>query len=147
MVYQWKINGLHKVDAQTAGECCERLNKEGRLTAADLVEESRPEDAPLHAEFEWDDSIAAEEWRKEQARTIIRSIVVSDKPEEEPVRAYFKIESATHYETVQTIISKPDSYSLLLKQALGELAAFQRKYRKLKELEPVFKTFEQLKIA
>lgn len=147
MVYKWKINGLHKVEAQTAGEFCEKLRTEGRLTAADLVEASRPEDAPLHSEFEWDDSAAAEEWRKQQARVIISSIVVSETTTAEPVRAYFKIESTPRYESIQTIISTPDSYTLLLRQAMSELAAFQRKYRQLKELDPVFKTFEQMRIA
>lgn len=147
MVYQWKMSGLHKVSAQTAGEVCEKLDAEGKLTPAELVEASRAEDAPLHPEFEWDDNIAAEEWRKQQARMIINALVTCTTPSAEPVRAYFKIEAAPKYESVQTIISTPDKYTLLLKKACGELAALQRKYKQIKELEPVFKTFEQLKIA
>lgn len=147
MVYQWKMSGLHKVSAQTAGEVCEQLDAEGRLTAEALVEASRPEDAPLHKEFEWNDSVAAEEWRKQQARMIINALVVCAAPSAEPVRAYFKVSAAPKYESLQAIVTTPDKYSQLLKQALGELAAFQRKYRSLKELDPVFAAFEQLRIA
>ena len=55
MVYKWKDAARIKSDAQTAGEICEKLEKNGGLTAKRLVDESRPEDAPLHKEFEWND--------------------------------------------------------------------------------------------
>ena len=68
-----------KVSAEVAAPVLEGLANENRLTAANLVDVSRPEDAPLHPEFEWRDDVAAERWREEQARQIIRCIrVVSE---------------------------------------------------------------------
>jgi hypothetical protein len=52
------------------------LETEGRLTASNVVETARDETSPLHSHFEWDDSAAAEEHRKEQARRLIRSVKI-----------------------------------------------------------------------
>ena len=46
----------------------------GHLTPAAVVDASRSANAPLHNEFEWNDGIAAELHRQEQARNLIRSI-------------------------------------------------------------------------
>ena len=51
MVYKKKDGARLKTDAQTVGEICEKLERNGGLTAKRLVDESRPEDAPLHKEF------------------------------------------------------------------------------------------------
>jgi hypothetical protein len=48
----------------------------GVVTPAQVVEAARDPANPLHEEFEWDDSVAAEQWRLAQARTLIRSIRV-----------------------------------------------------------------------
>lgn len=48
----------------------------GRFAPNDVVEAARDEDSPLHAFFEWDDSLAAEAHRVEQARRLIRSVRV-----------------------------------------------------------------------
>ena len=42
-----------------------------------LLEESRPAGAVLHGLFEWDDTVAAEKFRAEQARTCVVHITCS----------------------------------------------------------------------
>lgn len=55
----------------------ERLEDQaGRLTPSIVIEAAKDEQSPLHGYFEWDDSIAAENYRLEQARTLIRSVVL-----------------------------------------------------------------------
>jgi hypothetical protein len=49
----------------------------GRLTPAIVVDEARPEDHPLHTSFEWDDSIAGEKFRLNQARDLIQSVRIT----------------------------------------------------------------------
>lgn len=138
MVYQFKKSSYIKADAQVAGEMCERMAAEGRLTAKNLVDENRPEDAPLHTAFEWDDAVAAEAWRESQARHIINSLEVVTE-DREPVRAYFNIVRAEpEYHHLETILQSADSTELLLKTALGELRAFERKYSQLAALAEVF---------
>jgi hypothetical protein len=48
----------------------------GRLTAEAIVEDARNPESILHECFEWDDSIAAELYRIEQARAMVRSVRV-----------------------------------------------------------------------
>lgn len=142
MVYEWKSGSRHKVSAQVAGEVCSRLESEGRLNACELVDESRPEDAPMHNEFEWDDSIAGEEWRRHQARNIINTIIVVPEVEERPVqRAFFKVESQSrNYESINVIIQQEDKYKKLLAQAKRDFESYKDKYITLKELKKLIET-------
>lgn len=132
------------VSAQLAGEICESLDAIGCLSAQRLVDVSRPTNAPLHDAFEWDDAIAGEEWRKNQARLIIRSIVVvPDVQKKEAVRAFFKVEQADgNFEALHTILKNEDKRTSLLRNALAELESFRRKYSMLEELATVFSAID-----
>lgn len=147
MVYQWKTGSRHKVSAAVAAEVMDRLAEEDRLNAQELVEESRPEDAPLHSEFEWDDSVAAEKYREEQAGALIRHLVVriEANDQEYPTRQYFMIQpEAKIYEPIQVILKDEDKTDLLLEQAKRELRAFKAKYACLKELAEVIKAIDSV---
>lgn len=143
MVYQWKAGARAKADAQAAGEMCERLEAEGRLSAKALLEENRPEEAPLHDCFEWQDSEAAEQWRLHQARNIINSLIVV--PERsEPVRGFFRVETgSSRYTSIQTIVRDLDSYEALMETALRELSAIQKKYRSIEQLSGVWDAIDK----
>lgn len=147
MVYQWKSGARIRADAQLAGEMCMKLADEGRLTAKDLLDESRPVDAPLHDEFEWDDSLAAESWREHQARNIINSLLIV--PEKsEPVRGFFKIEQAErNYHSVTAILSRKDTAQRLFDSAMRELMAFQRKYQALEQFNEVWQAIANIQAA
>ena len=147
MVYEWKIKGVMKTDANVAGKVCEDLKNTVGLTKKTLVDASRPEDAPLHNEFEWDDEVAAEEWRKRQAQNMISnlSIVLVETEDEEvtPVRAFYATE-LHHYENIRAIITNEEKKDDLLIRAIRELQAFKRKYRILTELETVFSAIDTI---
>ena len=146
MVYKAKDGARLKTDAQTIGEICERLEKNGGLTAKRLVDESRPEDAPLHKEFEWDDATAAEAYREEQARYIIRSIVIQPEPtKNDVVRAFFPVAEQKVFESLPVILSDAKKTSYLLDMALRELKAFELKYATLSQLAPVFEAIKNVK--
>lgn len=51
-------------------------DEEGRLTPAAVVERARPQDSPLHGQFEWDDAAAAHRHRLDRARHLIRSVKI-----------------------------------------------------------------------
>jgi len=77
--HSWKANRRIKVDAGAAAKVIEKVAKkhpEG-LKPQYLVEEARNPRCPLHEEFTWDDSEAAELYRVQQAKYIIRSLVVT----------------------------------------------------------------------
>ena len=149
MIYQFR-QGAHisGADAQTIGEVCAGLEAEHRLTAKDLVEESRPEDARLHKCFDWNDTTAAEKYREQQARGIIGSVVVKLEPAPEPVRAFFNIEhESPRYRAIQTILSDQDDTERLYRTALRELQSFRRKYSNLSQLTPLFDLIDELVTA
>lgn len=137
-----------KTSAQLAGEVCERLERKGELIAANLVDVSRPENAPLHSEFEWNDSYAAEKYREGQARLIIRSIVTAVEVEnqsEVTVRAFLNVEvEDAEYHGIGSILSSEDLHAKMLRTAKQELRAFQKKYETLMELQPVFEAADAI---
>lgn len=61
-------------DAESLAEL-ERLAdaNDGALTPAIVLEAARDEDSVLHRHFDWHDASAAEKYRLDQARTLIRS--------------------------------------------------------------------------
>ena len=142
MIYQIKRGArLPKgISAQVAGDEIERLESEGRLTPRDLVEDSRPEDAPLHRCFEWDDTVAAERYREAQAHYIIRSIEVTVERTEQPTRAfvYTVSDNSGEYKSIGVVLRDSNSREALLDSARRELLAFRRKYQTLYELSEVF---------
>lgn len=146
MVYAFPPASRIKADANAAGQLFERLEQQGRLTAAAVVDASRPEDAPLHNEFEWDDSVAAEEYRKEQARHIIRSIRIVSGENQEPKRIYFNIvQTSPVYKSTATILRSADDTALLLEKALNDLEAWQNRYKEVKELIGFMKEIDNIK--
>ena len=147
MVYQWKTGSRHKVAAAVAAEVMDQLAEEERLNPTELVEVSRPDDAPLHSEFEWDDSVAAEKWREEQASAMIRHLVVRIEANEQeyPTRQYFMVQrEANTYEPIHVILKDEDKTAMLLDQAKRELQAFKAKYAGLKELAEVMKAIDSV---
>lgn len=149
MQYRWKTGARSPVSAQVVGEVCEELESKGQLTPQKLVDVSRPEDAPLHDAFEWDDSVAAEKYRENQGRYLIRSIEVVYKSDE-TTRAFVTLQrtaSDHEYHSIDAVLKNSNDTEQLLAQAKRELDAFKRKYAQLNQLADVFKAIEALEVA
>lgn len=143
--YLYRVNGLQKVSADVVGAVCEELaNSADGLTPKGLVDVSRDVDAPLHGEFEWDDSIAAERFREKQAMGIINNLRIVEvnvqRKTTEPVhvRAFFNIERGTKkYIPLHVVAADADSMGKVIEQARKDLAAIRDKYETLNELQSV----------
>lgn len=73
--YQWKAGARFQADAQAVGSELEALGED--ITTEQVVENARQSlHSELHKCFQWDDNVAAEEYRKWQARTLLRSIEI-----------------------------------------------------------------------
>ena len=96
--------------------------RKGKITSDDLVEEARDPSHLLHGEFEWDDSVAAHEHRKDQARKIIAEVVII-RDDGKKLREFINVKNETthehSYQPVQVVVANPDMcahwYSTLLK--------------------------------
>lgn len=148
MIYAWKAASQIKADPIAAGQLFEKLEAEGALTPKNVVDRSRPEKAPLHGEFEWDDETAAELYRQRQAGHLMRCIVTVDETkkhtegEEEavPVRAFYPVSVVSvprQYVSIKTVMSNQELYDNVLARAKRELRSFVEKYNTLEALAPV----------
>lgn len=140
--FEWRISGIYKASADVAGKVCEQLaTSDGGLTPAALVDASRDENAPLHNEFEWNDDVAAEGYRKVQAGGIIRNLCITvQRGNGEVVRdRSFVITPGgeSRYTTLDNALSRDDWNKALLKQAHNDMLNFVAKYRRLSELSQV----------
>jgi len=94
MSYSYKPGkSVAGLSADQVGSELERIRTvRGELTTKGVVDESRPDDAAFHPQFEWHDPKAAELYREHQARQIVHSVViVSDKSEARP-QAYIAVQ-------------------------------------------------------
>jgi len=159
MIYRYKTNARIRASAQVAGEVCEEIARNGNLTPKALVDASRPEDAPLHGEFEWNDSVAAERYRETQASHIIRCIEVVPEQTEHPVRAFISLPTPDaesedgeesqdrpkqSYHSINVVMRSRDNREVMLAQAFRELVAIRRKYVGFIELADVFEAIDAL---
>ena len=79
--YKYTNDANFGVSADVAGAELEKLSQQhGHLSSSIVVDAARPEDAPLHPAFEWDDAIAGERYRRQQASTLVRAVVVVPVP-------------------------------------------------------------------
>jgi hypothetical protein len=154
MVYGYKDKARFPVSPQVAGEEITRIRAEhaGFFTPGALVVASMPSDAPLHSVFEWDDSAAAVAYRNDQAKALIRSVVVvnSNDPATEPVRAFVSVippdQDRPSYTTIAAAMSDADLREQVLGQALADIRAFERKYSRFLDLSGVVAAFESARI-
>lgn len=151
--YSYRKGFNFKVPAQVVGETLEELAQNGELTSARFLDASRPEDAPTHNLFEWNDSIAAERYRLQQATIAINSVEVQIVNESNASvisqAAFVNVVSKAparsgSFTPIEVALSDENMRSALLLNALNELKAFRRKYSQLSELADVF--FEIKKI-
>lgn len=109
---------------------------EGRLHPADVVDAARDPKSVLHPHFEWRDAVAAEAFRLEQARTLIRSVCLLGEPFDEPPRAWLSIKDldGQSYRPYGAVRQNVDLQLAVLKQARVDLAAFRRRYAQMAEI-------------
>ena len=137
----WRIQGYYKADAQKVAE---EIGF-GKFTPMEVLEKAKDETTELHKCFEWNDSIAAEKYRLEQAKNIIRMLVYEKETKEQAVvRYYAKTETKHVYQPTKQFLVQEDEYQGLLRRALAELEAFKNKYHTLTELESIFEAMEMI---
>ncbi len=144
------------VPAQVVGEELSRIRaKYGRrFKPAHLVKEAQKVNNPLHPCFEWNTQKAAMAHWLDQARFIIRVVVVvkvDDRRLPPGVRAVTGLvvkspDGRKEYDYVDTIcaMSTESGRRRLLEEALRELQMFKDKYAHLAELAGLMRAIERL---
>lgn len=155
--YKYRGGYNSKVSAEIAGPVCQKLHDAQILTPENLVNEARAETSPIHSAFEWNDSVAAEKYRCEQARLMIANIIWvesdiqterhvklvstenNNKETEEPnftdERAFVSTGEQNHrYVPIAVALTNEEWRANLLKAAKRDMNSFIMKYRRLTEL-------------
>lgn len=117
------------VPADVVGAELERIREENEsLTASSVVDAARPDDAPLHPAFEWDDSAAAEQYRLQQARTLIRAVQVVYE-EREPQTVYLHVPSESRgegdYAPMAVVVQDKDRLARAMSELNAKLGSVQ----------------------
>lgn len=141
MQAEWRVKGIYKADAQKVAD---EIGNE-KITPQEMIEKARNEQSELHKCFEWNDTVAAEKYRLQQARVVLSMLVFKPKTEEEqPVRIFSLTTEKSTYQPTKQFLVQADEYQDLLKRALAELEAFKRKYRTINELEGLFEAIDAI---
>ena len=149
MKFQWAPGSRFSQPAQVVGEQLKRIEEKngGRIEAKAVVKAARNARSPLHPLFEWDDAVAAELHRVEQARHIIRAVIVHEAVPQthEPVRAFVNVIEAQGrgYTSVLRAFSDIDLRKQVLDEALQKADAWRRRYSDFEELADIFAAIDR----
>jgi hypothetical protein len=128
-----------------------RKRHRGILRPVDVVAFACDPQTALHAEFEWDDGKAAEQYRLEQARQIIRCAVRVVGEDSPPIRTYVSLYSdrraGDSYRALADALSDPKLRKQLLTQALREAESWRLRYQRLAELKPIVRAIAKVQRA
>ena len=149
--YAWKRHPKGAPRASVAGKYLTTLNRKHKGVSAEvLVQEAADKASPLHPCFEWNDSFAATQYRLEQARLVIRSlmVVVQENDDEEPIQvnAFVTFEDQPEYLSIQTVIAD-EELDLRYKTALlADLKSTKRKCSSYDEFAEVCHAIDKIRI-
>jgi hypothetical protein len=159
VVFDWK-RPLFKINPQEAGQYLDSIaQRDGGIKPNVIVEEARGPEALLHSCFVWDDIEAAQKYRVDQARSIIRNLVVvyaSEDNRNEPsrTRAFVHVvtqvdgeDKDSRYLDIKTVLNDTQMRSDLLEQAKRELISFKTKYEGFMELAEIMGVIGKLFVA
>lgn len=143
-IIKWQTSLFSKADPV---KCYEEITSIGdEVTPEQVVEKGMDPNTELSKCFTKDDSEAAYKWRIEEARHIMRQLIVITKPDKdeedkEPVqfRVLMKNDNShsSGYKQTIVMVRDEDEYKKLLDQAYEELRRFKRKYSMLSELSEI----------
>ncbi len=149
-VIQFKKGSRFTGSAEPAHKALEILRKKnGVLRPKEVVEKARNSRSKLHKYFMWDDTEAAQRFREEQARLLIRSIEVIyiESPNAVAVNTYQVVTEPTEsddvkprkvYTSTAEALADPVMRGEILGNAIRDALSFRRKYAALQELSQVF---------
>jgi|GEM_PF-487175 len=163
--YAWKQGNAAGVKPETAADEFRAIfDRDGAITPDAILTRATPDDAPLHNLFEWSDSEAATAYREQQARYLLRTLVVIYRKQDgtlaPPTRFTIKLrrdvddpalDAATDealeprvYLPVSKIMGEADLRRRYVRQAWRDLLALRERYRDVSELSRVFAAMDEV---
>lgn len=132
------LKNANKADAQRVGEALAKVADAngGQLKPDAVVREAEQPRHYLHKFFEWDNKAAAEKYRLDQARHLIRCIdIVRDDDDEEPKPAFISIaDKGTSYRKLGEVLDSAHLQARALEQAERDFEAYERRLAVFKDI-------------
>lgn len=143
MAIAWSYN-LFKANAEKVYSDINQIEEKTPQNLVDYAEEHP--DCELYKCFTWDDRKAANEYRKSEARQVLRLLVYKEDTEEDEAPTMIRVlqNVEQEYKPVKLIVKNNDEYKVLLKRAKAELAAFRLRYKQIAELETVLEAIDEI---
>ena len=120
------------------------VDNHGLIQPVMVVDQARPEDAPLHGGFEWDNAIAGELHRIEQARGLIQTYIVTVEGRRETISLPRDRRDGGGYRTAAEVMNRPDLRREAVRQAWSELLQWRKRNELFEEFTLIFKTIDKL---
>jgi len=121
----------------------------GILHAEHVVETARNPKSVLHSRFQWDDTVAAEQWRLHQARQLIQVVVTVLPGTKVETNAFISLSPDRSvgggYRLAVDVMAQAQWRNQMLADALSELNRIQKKYAELRQLSEVFEAIRSVK--
>lgn len=118
----------------------------GLLLPADVVNFARDQGTELHTQFIWDDTEAAEKFRLDQARQVIRAHVIIIGSDPTPVRAQVSLSTdrgnGGGYRAMVTVLADAEQNATMVRDALRELIRIKAKYERVSTLREIWSAIE-----
>ena len=146
-MYEWskkfnsEIRGVtlnDQPDAELVGNALDAIQEnDGGITPEALLKVSTPTRSKTHKMFEWDDTVAGDKYRLEQARLVLRSIdVIVQIPDdgERSIRAFTStpLEGGKRvYVNTVSAMQQRDTRDAMLQDCLNALIKFREKWANL----------------
>jgi hypothetical protein len=147
MNYEFTISKF-PAKANDVGKYFEKLHEEyGEISPEIIVEKARDENNLLHNYFEWDDTKAAHKYRLEQAKEIIRCLVIqtdSGNKTRAIVSVQFNNKETRSYQPLKAAMNNDYARAMLLEQAKRDAQIFIAKYKTLIEKSSVISEMEKV---
>lgn len=146
-IYKFKEGCRINLNAEKVyNELLSISNKDNKLTPEAVLDwASVHPESELYKGFDWEDSIAANKWRLQQATKIIYSITVVEledksdlKDTEITVRPFINLRDEDRYQPIQVVLKDEEKYVKLKMKALNELISWKNKYSMINELDDLF---------
>lgn len=152
--YKWADGMKWSMDANTVGGIVEYLErKDGAATSKGLLEVAKDENSPIHKLFIWDDAVAAEKYRLHTSKSIINSLrivvkVQDDYGNEQKILSAFvnirdERRKAAKYMTVVDALNDDDTRNIVLNRMYKDMKSFADRYALYSEAANVIEAINQ----
>lgn len=119
-------------------------------TAKTVVNKARATSSPIHKMFEWDNRVAGEEYRLEQARLYLRCIrvkIIGDKSEARTVYVHVSEEANQNLYVRAEVVAENERYrAFAMKECMGLLTGLRKRFAFLSELKSIWNAIDDLEI-